>query len=256
MQLQMLLSAASSALFLSGSVSATKFSEYILAPTYRSITPQAVYAVNGNVQNADALNTGVHNPEGVIFTGVNSSIILDFGKNIGGTVNFNVRSVLGDDEYIGFSFTESSLWISPYQCDSASQATFDSPLWFQIPSKGNYEAEKKHQRGGFRYMSIWHNSTGVVAIGDFSVNFTASPEMEDLRNYPGYFNSDSEKLNRVWYAGAYTNQMCSMDPAYGNALGTPGTDWYYNATVASKYICFWEILLRGIHGRPPVRESI
>ncbi|KAH9205284.1 Six-hairpin glycosidase-like protein, partial [Leptodontidium sp. 2 PMI_412] len=53
-----------------------------------------------------------------------------------------------------------------------------------------------------------------------------------VRDYPGYFNSDSEKLNRVWYAGAYTNQLCSIDPAYGNALGVPGTDWYYNVTIA------------------------
>jgi hypothetical protein len=57
--------------------------------------------------------------------------------------------------------------------------------------------------------------------------------MEDLRGYLGYFNSDSEKLNRVWYAGAYTNQLCSADPVSGNALGVPGTDWYYNATIAS-----------------------
>ncbi|GME48578.1 hypothetical protein V502_10960 [Neofusicoccum parvum] len=57
--------------------------------------------------------------------------------------------------------------------------------------------------------------------------------MEDLRDYPGYFNSDNEKLNRVWYAGAYTNQLCSADPIYGNALGVPGTDWYFNATIAN-----------------------
>lgn len=27
-----------------------------------------------------------------------------------------------------------------------------------------------------------------------------------------------ELLNRIWYAGAYTNQMCTIDPHYGNAL--------------------------------------
>lgn len=220
--------------------SATKFSEYILAPNYRSVTPPKLLTVNGNVKNPDALCTDVHISEGAIFTG-NSSITLDFGKNIGGTVDFDVRSVSASDEYIGFTFTESSLWISPYQSDSGSSGIFDSPLWFKIPAKGNYAAEKKHQRGGFRYLSIWHNSTGTVVIGDFSVNFTASPEMKDLRDYPGYFNSDSEKLNRVWYAGAYTNQMCSMDPAYGNALGVPGTDWYFNATIASKS-CYFGIL--------------
>ncbi|KAF2187889.1 glycoside hydrolase family 78 protein [Zopfia rhizophila CBS 207.26] len=146
---------------------------------------------------------------------------------------FSLQSVVGMDEYLGFTFTESSMWISPFHCDSASAAIFDSPLWFNIPSEGKYNAEKKRQRGGFRYMSIWHNSTGTVAIRDLSVNFTASPEMDDLRDYSGYFNSDSERLNRVWYAGAYTNQLCSMDPAYGNALGIPGNDWYYNATIAN-----------------------
>ncbi|KFZ03422.1 hypothetical protein V502_10960 [Pseudogymnoascus sp. VKM F-4520 (FW-2644)] len=213
------------------SVSATKYSEYILAPNHRSVTPFVLTAVSGDVENPDALLTDVHNSHGVVF-GANSSITLDFGINIGGTVDFSVRAVSGADEYVGFTFTESSMWISPYQCDSASQALYDSPLWFKVPSKGQYIAEKKRQRGGFRYLSIWHNGTGSVTLTDLHVNFTASPEMEDLRDYPGYFNSDSEKLNRVWYAGAYTNQLCSMDPAYGNALGIPGTDWYYNATIS------------------------
>ncbi|KAH8810797.1 alpha-L-rhamnosidase [Xylogone sp. PMI_703] len=212
---------------------ATQFREYILAPTYRSVTPPTVNAVEGDVKNPNALCTNVHISEGVIFSGINSSITLDFGKNIAGNVQFNVRSVSGADEYIGFTFTESSMWISPYHCDSASSATYDSPLWFKIPSKGNYAADKAHQRGGFRYMSIWHNSTGTVTLGDLSVNFTASPEMDNLREYAGYFNSDSEKLNRVWYAGAYTNQLCSADPAYGNALGISGTSWHYNATIAN-----------------------
>ncbi|PSK60277.1 hypothetical protein B9Z65_1175 [Elsinoe australis] len=57
--------------------------------------------------------------------------------------------------------------------------------------------------------------------------------MTDLQDYPGWFHSDSEKLNRVWYAGAYTNQLCSLDPSTGNALGVPGTDWYYNASISN-----------------------
>jgi hypothetical protein len=75
---------------------ATKFSEYILAPNYRSVTPPALLTVNGNVKNPDALCTDVHNSEGAVFTG-SSSITLDFGKNIGGTVDFDVRSVSGSD---------------------------------------------------------------------------------------------------------------------------------------------------------------
>lgn len=136
-------------------------------------------------------------------------------------MQFTVESLSGTSEFLGFTFTEISLWISPFQCDSGTSALFDSPLWFSIPSVGQYAAEKKHQRGAFRYLSIWHNSTGALTISNLSVNFTASPEMEDPSDYRGYFHSDSEKLNCVWYAGAYTNQLCSADPAYGNALGIP-----------------------------------
>lgn len=208
---------------------ATKYAEYIYAPAGRTVSPQSLYSVQGNVESP----TGVGNGSSTTFNGVNSSIILDFGKNIAGTVQFDVQSLSGDGQYLGFSFSESSLWVSPYECDSGTEALRDSPLWFSVPSDGNYAAEKKHQRGGFRYMSIWHNSTGSLSLTSISVNFTAAPEMEHLREYPGYFHSSSEKLNRVWYAGVYTNQLCTLDPANGNALGIPGDNWYYNYSIAS-----------------------
>jgi hypothetical protein len=136
-----------------GPTSATRFSKYILAPHSRSVTPPSLIGVTGRVMHPDTLCTNAHNSQGVVFA-ANSSITLDFGKNIAGTVEFDVRSVSGENEYVGFTFTESSLWISPYQCDSGTSAMFDSPLWFTIPAKGKYAAEKKRQRGGFRYMSI------------------------------------------------------------------------------------------------------
>ncbi|KAK3658007.1 hypothetical protein LTR56_000785 [Elasticomyces elasticus] len=71
-------------------------------------------------------------------------------------------------------------------------------------------------------MSVWHNSTGSLRLTDLAVNFTAAPDMADLQAYTGYFESSSVKLNRVWYAGAYTNQLCLIEPVYGNALGAPG----------------------------------
>jgi hypothetical protein len=51
-----------------------------------------------------------------------------------------------------------------------------------------------------------------------------------------------ELLNRIWYAGAYTNQLCTIDPHHGNALVHLGTinssvsdatnvTWYYNYTI-------------------------
>ncbi|KAF1961374.1 Six-hairpin glycosidase [Byssothecium circinans] len=196
--------------------SSAKFSEYIIAPSSRSVEAVSVIGTTGSVNNTNALIANGYNT-GAAVLAANSSVTLDFGINIAGTVEFDVQSVSGNNSYIGFSFTESSMWISPYQCDSGTAALFDSPLWFSVPAEGN----------------IWHNTTGSVSLQNLRVNFTASPELEGLKDYKGYFNSDSDKVNRVWYAGAYTNQLCSADPAYGNSLGIPGDDWYYNATIAN-----------------------
>ena len=208
----------------------SKYDRYIYAPAQRDVTPASLYMSNGTVDGADNLG------KGTTFHGVNSSITVDFEVNIGGTVQFEVDSLDGEDQYLGFTFTESSQWISPYVCDSATAGPDDrdAPWWTSVPSTGSYSAPKERQRGGFRYMSIWHNSTGILSLSSLSVNVTVEPDAEDLREYTGYFHCDNDKLNRVWYAGAWTNQLCLMDPAYGNALDVPSDDWYYNTSVASK----------------------
>lgn len=60
-------------------IAATKYNEYILAPTHRAVTPPILNAVYGPVENPDALLTDVHNSNGVVF-GPNSSITLNFGS--------------------------------------------------------------------------------------------------------------------------------------------------------------------------------
>lgn len=51
-----------------------------------------------------------------------------------------------------------------------------------------------------------------------------------------------ELLNRIWYAGSYTNQLCTIAPDTGNALVHLGeinssvsdatnVTWYYNYTI-------------------------
>lgn len=194
-----------------------QYEDYIYAPADRNVTPITLYGSEGTVEDAAQLG------QGTTFNGVNSSISVDFGINIGGTVQFEVESVTGDDVYLGFTFTESSQWIGPYVCDSGTAALRDSPLWFAIDGPGVYTAPLERQRGGFRYMSVWHNTTGSVTLSRLGVHVTVDPDaQDDLRAYSGYFHSSSDKLNRVWYAGAWTNQLCLVDPRYNNALGVPG----------------------------------
>ncbi|CAI0647920.1 unnamed protein product [Colletotrichum noveboracense] len=216
------------------------FEDYILAPTSRVISPVAIHQTGGNVENAAGFLTingaggaGLPNAGSTTFSGNGSYVTLDFGKNIAGRVGFQVDAVSGTSDSIGFTFSESSMYISAQFCDSVQPEQFDMPQWFNNTTPGYYQAGHEFQRGAFRYLTVVHNSTGTISLSNVTVFWTTSPEMADPAAYKGYFHSDSEKLNRVWYAGAYTNQICSADPTTGVALGAPFAGWYYNTTISN-----------------------
>ena len=104
---------------------ATPYAEYILAPTSRHLTPTVIHNVNGSVHGAEALIT---QSGAATFDGV-SAVTYDFGKSVAGIVSFDTGQVSDENEVIGISFTESSLWISGLGCD----ATADS-MWIYLCS--------------------------------------------------------------------------------------------------------------------------
>ncbi|KAI2623119.1 Six-hairpin glycosidase-like protein [Hypoxylon sp. NC1633] len=85
-------------------------------------------------------------------------------------------------------------------------------------------------------------STPSVGISRIWVNCTSFPSQKNGRAYSGYFHSSSTLLNRIWYAGAYTLQLTTIDPSEGSALipvnrywdhnESPPGSWYSNFTVA------------------------
>ncbi|KAI8271595.1 hypothetical protein K4K56_003170 [Colletotrichum sp. SAR 10_98] len=181
------------------------FQDYILAPTSRVISPVAIHQTGGNVENAAGLLTingadgaDFPNAGSTTFSGNGSYVTLDFGKNIAGRVGFQVDAVSGTSDSIGFTFSESSMYISAQFCDSVQPEQFDMPQWFNNTAPGYYQADHEFQRGAFRYLTVVHNSTGTISLSNVTVYWTTSPEMADPAAYKGYFHSDSEKLNRVW----------------------------------------------------------
>lgn len=223
---------------------AAKYDQYILAPSSRTIYPVSVYQgkVNGTVTGAESIAgeaTG-----SAIFTDV-SAVTYDFGKNIGGLVSLQIGNV-DPDQFIGLTYSESSLWISGVGSDATADSGIDEIIGFNPTGPGTYTVEPYHERGGFRYLSLIHNTTGNIEVQQISVYFTPMPHVADdaLQNYTGYFHSDDELLNRIWYAGAYTNQLCTIDPDHGNSLiyiykinsSMPGDSiaplpWYINGSI-------------------------
>ncbi|KAK6856052.1 hypothetical protein PG995_008203 [Apiospora arundinis] len=81
-----------------------------------------------------------------------------------------------------------------------------------------------------------------IAISQVWVNCTSFPSQPNGRAYSGYFYSSNDLINRIWYAGAYTLQLSTIDPKEGSALvhinsflthhDSPPGSWYSNFTVS------------------------
>ncbi|KAJ0107469.1 hypothetical protein J7T55_007658 [Diaporthe amygdali] len=177
------------------------FHEYVLAPNSRVISPVSIYQAGGNVENAAGLlntrGSTLQDSHSTSFSGNGSYVTLDFGKNVAGRVAFQVDAVSGSTDSIGFTFSESSMYISAQFCDAVIDGAFDLPQWFNDTTPGHYEAGHEFQRGAFRYLTIVHNSTETISLSNVTVYWSTSPEMTDPSDYTVYFHSDNEKLNRV-----------------------------------------------------------
>jgi hypothetical protein len=82
-----------------------------------------------------------------------------------------------------------------------------------------------------------------ISISALWVNCTAFPSHPNGRAYTGYFDSSSTLLNRVWYAGAWTLQLSTLNPQEGGSIvefnrhfdhnTAPVGAWYSNYTIAN-----------------------
>lgn len=254
------------------STQASPYAEYILAPTSRTLRPATVHFANGSVTCASRANSAgcasnllannvasadqvcgktwghrhqKHYGQSTVTLHQDSAITYDFGKNVEGIVSFVVDAQSTLTQTMHVSFTESSLWISEL-CDTTADAGLDAALNFTITRPGTYTASPEFRRGAFRYLTIYPSGAGYTSLQDLSVHFTAFPNGGDdgLADYTGYFHSNDDRLNRVWYAGAYTTQICSIDPTSGNSLVHLGNisssdtitypvTWYNNYTIAN-----------------------
>jgi hypothetical protein len=165
-------------------------------------------------------------------SGAGSEIVLDFGKEVGGLVTVTFAGASDVNQSIGIAFTESSLYIGPNSDASNGGRGPDGAIFAGVNGKGSFSSPPDKLRGGFRYLTIFLNSNGWVELSGASLYFTAAPAMANLRAYPNYFRSDDDLLNRIWYAGAYTVQLDTIDPQQGRASPPPVSGWENNATIA------------------------
>lgn len=180
--------------------SALPYEQYILAPKSRLLSPVSVHSSNGTVSDPENLTTSSSSGATSTFAD-EAATSYDFGINIAGVVSLDIAAASDSNQYIGVTFSESSLWVSNASSDATADAGKDETLWFHITEPGRYTAPREKERGAFRYMTLVHNGTGSVEVRKAEVYYTAMPHWEDdaIGNYTGYFHSDGmfEMINGI-----------------------------------------------------------
>ncbi len=199
---------------------------YNYAPTTRTLTPTAIYTTAGTVDNATNLLSG----QSTRLSGNGSYVTVDFGKEVGGIVTLTFAGSSDANQSVGLAFSEASLYVGT-SSDASSGGGADGAIYAAVAGAGSYTMPSDKLRGGFRYLTLFLNSSGWVDINGVSLNFTAEPAMSDLAAYPNYFYSNDNLLNQIWYAGAYTVQLDTIDPTQGRVWPAPSSGWENDGTV-------------------------
>jgi len=151
-------------------------------------------------------------------------LIVDFGVNTAGFLRIGLLSSSGARVRIAFSESLEFLGRSGDAIYGMELMAF--PHIRRLPG-GPCEWEDTRIRGGFRYAAISLERTGHVEIDFVDCAYTGYPGGPD--SYRGYFLCGDDLLNRIWYAGVYTNQLSTFDPRLGDAFRfknlPPAAEW-------------------------------
>jgi hypothetical protein len=206
--------------------------KYILSPTSRNPTPVAVHSVVGDASVREC-KQGSH----VLNLRAGSRVSMDFGVEVGGLVSFNVVS--DSSKPLSLAFSESPLFVREISDDTGSTPTMDWDQAMEVVLKESdrgtaafYRMPDAQFRGGFRFVTF--NAIEDVKIFNITCEIGFAPNMPDLRAGNGYFytaDMQSELLNRIWWAGAYTTQTNMVPANTGRWLPQVRPGWAYNNTI-------------------------
>ncbi len=197
--------------------------KYNFAPATRTVKPVAVFKTTGNIVNPKNVLSG----QATAIVGKDSAIIVDFGKEVGGIITLTFAEASDAMQRVGLAFSETSTYAGPNSDLSNGSGTPDGAIFADVASTGasTYTVPQKYLRGGFRYLTVFLSSAGYVHLKDVSLAFSPDPERAVPNQYPNYFYSNDELLNRAWYAGAYTVQTNIVRNHEGRAWPPANGAW-------------------------------
>ena len=169
-----------------------------------------------------------------VLTGNGSLVTLDFGKEVGGIVNLNYTS--DGSGSLGLAFAEAKDFVGESSDDSNGKFVGPDGAIYSNFTGGimSYTMPDLSLRGGFRYLTLFlvSNQTEIsTTVTNVTVELEFMPTWPDLTAYQGYFHSNDELLNRIWYAGAYTLQSNCVPTNTGRQVPFLNYGWANNASL-------------------------
>jgi alpha-L-rhamnosidase len=190
-----------------------RWQNYDEAPATPVVRPVRVIQVTGNVINPQALaNPG----SGQTTTlGSGASLILDYGKDVGGFPELDVASGAG---VIKTSYSET---LANMGNDGATTTTLfgagNGSRSDTFPVLGAGLQKASTVSGGERYEKLTLSGPGSVTLRSAGIEFT--PPRDTPSVIRGHFLSSDELLNRIWWAGASTLDLNELAPGTVTTLG-------------------------------------
>ncbi|KAI9167968.1 hypothetical protein HJFPF1_04111 [Paramyrothecium foliicola] len=207
--------------------------KYVFSPDTRNPAPVAVHSVVGDASVREC-KQGNH----VLTLRAGSRVSMDFGVEVGGLVSFNVVS--DSSKPLSLAFSESPLFVREISDDTGASPTMDWDQAMEVTLNDDsdvqgpvfYRMPDERFRGGFRFVTF--NALEDVTVYNITCEIGFAPNMPDLRAGTGYFHTsdeESEVLNRIWWAGAYTTQTNMVPANTGRWLPQVRPGWAYNNTL-------------------------
>jgi len=199
--------------------------KYNLSPDSRTVLPVTIFSPNFQIHS--------RYPETITLRGNGSLAIYDFGKEVAGIVTVTY-SAQGTGS-LGLAFSEARNWTGEWSDSSNGSFNPDGTLYTSITStsEANYTMPLPKLRGGFRYLTLFTETSTSVSVNILAISLEISyaPVWTNLQAYQGYFSSNDDLLNRIWYSGAYTLQTNSILANTGREFPILGSGWMNDANL-------------------------
>ena len=203
---------------------------YMHSPTSRTMSPVNILSPHHTVLSPY--------PGPADLNSNDSLLIFDFGQEVGGIITLKYTATGTGN--VGLAFSEARNWTG--EASDGSNGSYqpfgDGSLLAPVTDTktGTYTVPDVSLRGGFRYLSVFMttNSTIDVKITAVTLEVAYQPTWSDLRAYGGYFYSNDDLINRIWYAGAYTLQTNAVPPNTGREYPLLVYGWKNDAFLGTK----------------------